>query len=323
MNPLPARPRVVVIQALPGIGDALWHLGACRAIAAASPGGVVALAAPARTQSRQIFAAEPWLGATVDLVRGARGALGLARDLRAQRFERAIILHHSPSIAFAAWAAGVKRRSGFGLGAQRIWLNDGAALPRRMAGAHQIERCGALLDNLGITRAASEPDLALPDGSRERIARRFDARLGPWLVLAIGGSESFKIWPEARFAQLIERAELQRFPSIFLLGGARDAESGARIRDATRRHGVIPVFDLPIADSAALIARAGLLIGNDSGLMNLSLAVGTPAIGLFGATPPLWHDPKLRALTPPGDPATGGMDAISVEAVVAALNARA
>jgi len=323
MNPLSARPSVVVIQALPGLGDALWHLGACRAIAAASPGGVIALASPVRTQSRQIFAAEPWLGAAVDLVRGARGALSLARSLRTQHFERAVILHHSPSIAFATWAAGVNRRAGFGLGAQRIWLNDGAALPSRLANAHQIERCGALLESLGIAQAASEPDLALPDGARERVARRFDTLHGPWLVLAIGGSEAFKRWPEGRFAQLIERAEVQRFPNIFLLGGAGDADSGARIRAATRRQGVIPVFDLPIADSTALIARAGLLIGNDSGLMNLSLAVGTPAIGLFGATPPLWHDAKLHAVTPPGGPATGGMDAISVEAVVAALNARA
>lgn len=323
MNPLCARPSVVVIQALPGLGDALWHLGACRAIAAASPGGVVALASPARTQSRQIFAAESWLGAAVDLVRGARGALGLAHYLRAQRFERAVILHHSPSIAFATWAAGVKRRAGFALGAQRIWLNDGAALPIGLANAHQIERCGALLDSLGIKRAASEPKLTLCDDSRDRIARRFDSLPGPWLVLAIGGSEAFKRWPEGRFAQLIERVDVQSFPSILLLGGAEDAESGARIRAATRRQGVITVFDLPIGDSAALIARAGLLIGNDSGLMNLSLAVGTPAIGLFGATPPLWHDAKLHALTPPGGPTKDGMDAIGVDAVVAALNARA
>ncbi len=319
----PARPRVVVIQALPGLGDALWHLGACRAIAAVSPGGVIALASPARTQSRALFAAEPWLGAAFDLVRGARGALTLARLLRAHRFDRAVILHHSPSIAFAAWAARVRLRAGFGFAAQRFWLNDGAALASPLAGAHQIARCQALLEGLAIKPVTGETRLALPDESRGRVARRFDALRGPWLVLAIGGSEAFKRWPEARFAALVERLDARAWPSIVLLGGPDDAESGARIRAATSRPGVVPVFDLPIADSAALIARARLLVGNDSGLMNLSLAVGTPAIGLFGATPPLVHDPKLHALVPPNGPSAGGMAAISVDAVIGALSAHA
>lgn len=322
MPPAP-RPHVVVIQALPGLGDALWHLGACRAIAAASPGGVITLASPARTQARELFAAEPWLAESFDLVRGTRGALALIRALRARRFDRAVILHHSPSIAFAIWAAGVPRRAGFGLGLQRFWLNDGAVLPARLAGAHQIARSQALLETLGIASAVVEPELALRDESRRRVAERFDALPGPWLALAIGGSEAFKRWPEERFAMLIDGLDVQVWPSIFLIGGAGDGDAGARIRAAVHRPGVIPVFDLPIAASAALIARAARLVGNDSGLMNLAVAVGTPAIGLFGATLPLWHDPNLHALTPPPGSSHAGMAAISVDAVLAALNARA
>ncbi len=306
-----------------GLGDALWHLGACRAIAAASPGGVIALAAPARTQSRQLFAAESWLGATLDLIRGPRGALALTRELRARHFDRAIILHHSPSIGFATWAAGVKRRAGFGLGLQRLWLNDGAPLADRLDGAHQIKRSLALLDVLAIKHADIEPPLALLDESRDAVAARFGHLPPPWLVLAIGSSETFRRWREERFAALIDQLDARVWPSVFLVGAAADGETGARIRAATRREGLVSVFDLPITHTAALITRCNLLIGNDSGLMNLAVAVGTRTIGLFGATPVPRRHPNLLPLTPPGGPTAGGMDAIGVDAVLAAVNAYA
>ena len=41
---------------------------------------------------------------------------------------------------------------------------------------------------------------------------------------------------------------------------------------------------LTIAEAAACIQRAGIFIGNDSGLMHLAAASGTPTVGLCGAT---------------------------------------
>ncbi|MBM3525522.1 MAG: hypothetical protein FJX57_21450 [Alphaproteobacteria bacterium] len=60
----------VVIHVLPGNGDALWSQTACRAIAAATEGGRDLLAAPPRTRSRELFAAEPRRGGNFDLERG-------------------------------------------------------------------------------------------------------------------------------------------------------------------------------------------------------------------------------------------------------------
>jgi heptosyltransferase-2 len=65
--------------------------------------------------------------------------------------------------------------------------------------------------------------------------------------------------------------------------------------------------------SAALLRHCQYCVGNDTGVLNMAVANGVPALGLFGATPPLAHDPLLQAL------AGQGMDAITVDAVVARL----
>jgi heptosyltransferase II len=313
-------PRTLVVQALPGIGDALWNLPACRAIAAESPGGRVVLAAPARTQSRQLFAAEPWNGGVIDLVRGMAGAWQLARALRRRRFERGFVLHHSPSLGFALWAGGVRERAGFGLGLQRPWLNRGVPIDARAAGHHA--RLAAFLAAQGIAPVAAQPPLALPPESRARIAARFGNRPRPWLVVAIGASEAFKRWPEERFAAVIDRLDPTAWPTILLAGGPQDEPAGRRILDAVARDGVAPVFDLPLADAGALIAGSTLLLGNDSGLLNLAVAVQCRCIGLFGATPALAHGAHLTAIAPL-EAMAEGMAAIGVDAVLAAIAASA
>lgn len=310
-------PRVLVVQALPGIGDALWNLPACRSIALSRPGGRVLLAAPPRTQSARLFAAEPWCAGVIDLARGFAGGLALARTVRARRIAEAFVLHHSPSIAFALWLAGVPVRAGFGLGPQRFWLNRGQPIDSARHGHHA--RLAAFLEAQGITPAATQPPLALPAESRARVAGRFGAARR--LVVAIGASEAFKRWPVERFAATIEQLDPAIWPSVVLAGAPADEAAGREILAAVGRPGVGAAFDLPLVDTAALIAGSALLLGNDSGLLNLALAVHTRCIGLFGATAALAHDARLVALVPPPGAAGQGMAAIGVEQVLASIAA--
>ena len=75
--------------------------------------------------------------------------------------------------------------------------------------------------------------------------------------------------------------------------------------------------DLPLRVLAALLARAGAYVGNDSGVTHLAAASGAPTIALFGPT-----DPRVWAPLGPrrrGRRAASTMDAIAVEEVVAAV----
>jgi ADP-heptose:LPS heptosyltransferase len=51
---------------------------------------------------------------------------------------------------------------------------------------------------------------------------------------------------------------------------------------------------LSLAEAAACLAHAALFVGNDSGLMHLAAAAGTPTLGLFGPTPSAEYAPAGR-----------------------------
>ena len=84
------------------------------------------------------------------------------------------------------------------------------------------------------------------------------------------------------------------------------------------------LLGLPLGQAAALARSCDLVIGNDTGLLNLAAATGVPSIGLFGGSPPLPQYPCLAALEPAGG-ATYRVDrmaAIGVETVMAAAERR-
>ena len=65
-------------------------------------------------------------------------------------------------------------------------------------------------------------------------------------------------------------------------------------------HAIDYTGKLGIEDTAALIGQCAALVSNDSGLMHLGVAVGTPTLGLFGLTSPareMIPAPQMIALT--------------------------
>lgn len=118
---------------------------------------------------------------------------------------------------------------------------------------------------------------------------RAEAMLSGSLVLGIGPTANWrgKEWPAERFAALVERLTGAAGP----LPGARVAVFGASTErqaaqpmltsvPASRRIDLMGKVDLPTV--AACLRRCALYVGNDSGLMHMAAAVGTPTLGLFG-----------------------------------------
>jgi ADP-heptose:LPS heptosyltransferase len=81
------------------------------------------------------------------------------------------------------------------------------------------------------------------------------------------------------------------------------------------------VGKLSLAEVAAVLARADLYVGNDSGLMHIAAATGVPTLGLFGPTPASEYGPvgpRAEAVLADGPPATTPMDRLEVETVAEA-----
>src|SRR5665213_528192 len=152
--------RLVIMQPLPGIGDMVWHLPHIRALSRHA-GGPVTLVAKPRSHADEIFAAEDtvrdiiWVDRNPSNGRGRhnglRGVMHLVRALRAGRFDAAMLLHHSPTLAFAALVAGIPLRQGYGLGVQRWFLSQGPYLaPSVWRQNRPLQRATLFLQAAGI-----------------------------------------------------------------------------------------------------------------------------------------------------------------------------
>jgi heptosyltransferase II len=322
--------RVAVLQPLPGIGDMIWHLPHIRAIAG-HVGAPVTLIAKPRSAADQLFRAEQtvrdvmWLERNPERCRGRHdGPVGLGRfvrDLRSRRFDAVYVLHHSQTLAFAAMAAGIPARHGYGFRLQRLSLNRPPFLPAPVLRLDPHEQATAWLAASAIPLDDPEPHLAVDAQARERVVRWLGA--APVVAFGVGSSEPYKQWGAERFAALAAGLIASGWSSVVLVGG--NAEVGLA-GDITARLGeegercVRQAIGWDLCELAALFAVSAYYVGNDTGVMNLAAAVGTTSYGLFGATPPLRHSRRIVPIMPPGGiDIEHGMSRITPRAVLAAI----
>jgi len=216
---------------------------------------------------------------------------GLAAELKARNYGTALVLPRTWKSAIAPALAGIPERVGF-VGEARFgllnrWRWGEKALPRF------IDKNAALALSAGAPLPSEwpVPQLKVPaeEVSRWRQANGFGT--GPAVALApgsVGASKRWSYYPEA--ARLLAQHGLD----VWVVGGPGEkalaeqivAAGGARVRDVTGsdlRNGILAM------------AAADVAISNDSGLMHIAAALGTPTLGIFGPTSP-YHWAPLNGL---------------------------
>jgi heptosyltransferase III len=133
----------------------------------------------------------------------------------------------------------------------------------------------------------------------ERLADRLIPPGPP--VLAIGPAANWrgKEWRAERFAELALRLRAAASP----LAGFRVAALGAQHEYAQAQPLLVAIPEASRIDlvgrtellvAAAVLRRCAMFIGNDTGLMHIAAAVGTPTLGLFGPSPIAQYAPWGR-----------------------------
>ena len=128
----------------------------------------------------------------------------------------------------------------------------------------------------------------------------------PLAVLHVSAGNPFRRWPADRFAALA--AALATWPDplhVVITSGPSEAEAASRVAAEARRLAgrddgrVVRCGEFDLEDLAALVARAQLYIGGDSGPLHVAATTTTPVVALFGPTLPArslpWRDrPAVR-----------------------------
>lgn len=141
----------------------------------------------------------------------------------------------------------------------------------------------------GVPIAQAHPKLQIPAAAINR-ARRLLEQAGfekNSAVIAVhpGPSGPFREWDNESWARLVRALHDAGFANILQLGASGSFDLGAALH--TPIPGVVSLVNqLTIEESVAVIACCDLLIGIDSGLLHVAVSVGTPCVGLFGATSP-------------------------------------
>jgi heptosyltransferase-2 len=326
----PLKPPVAVIQPLPGIGDMVWHLPHIRAIAAHAGQPITLLTKP-RSLADQLLANEPavadiaWLDLKPAGRRGAHDGIAgfrrLVRKLRGYDFGTVILLHHSDLLAGAAWMAGIPDRRGYGWGRQRWFLNTGPFLPRDARALHQHTRATRYLTAAGIPLASAEPAITVAPITRAEAMTRLGPTDGPYLSIGIGSSEPLRQWGTQNFAQLIAALLGAGWPTVVLVGGQEDTIAATSIINALGKPGssVRSALGWNLADVTGVLSQAAFYVGNNTGVMNISAAIGVRSYALFGTTPPFHHASQIVAVTAPDRGIHDGLARVTLADVLNAI----
>lgn len=160
-----------------------------------------------------------------------------------------------------------------------------AVLHRRQSERHRVEELASAL------QLAEPPAPTVWLAPLHLAAARDLVRAGtPVLALGPAANWGGKQWPAERFAALARDLTGDRGPlagaRVLVMAATHERAQVAPLVDVLAPERTIDLtgkVDLPTA--AACLKRAALFVGNDSGLMHLAAAAGTPTLGLFGPSP--------------------------------------
>lgn len=102
----------------------------------------------------------------------------------------------------------------------------------------------------------------------------------PLAVLHPGASDPKRHWPGERFAQVGD-ALAQRGWQVAITGTRAEREVAARVAEAMRMERSNLCERLSLGALAALLARSGIVVSNDSGPLHLAHAVGARTVGIY------------------------------------------
>ena len=288
--------RRIVILRLDNAGDVILAGPAIRALRAAHPEAHLTLAAsPVGAEAADLL---PWLDNVVRwraMWQDASGSLAFDPDreyaaierLRALGADAALILTSFSQTPFAAgyacYLAGIPIR----IGHEESFA--GGVLSHPVPGpppTHQAERNVHLVRGIGVPVRDASLGVRIPDGEQaviDRVMTTVGTGGAPPIVVAPGASCSARRYDPTSFARAAAELRARTGRPVVVIGTAKERRLAAPIVEA-----VPDALDLvgrtSLVEAACVIAKAGVVLANDSLAMHLADAFERPVVVVFAGT---------------------------------------
>jgi len=303
-NDVWSRARHLLCVRLDAMGDVLMTAPALRALREGTPERrVTLLTSPSGAEAAALIPAvdevivyeAPWM--KTPALRTRPGVdLAMVDQLARGKFDAAVIFtvysqNPLPSALFC-YLAGIPLRLAHCRENPYHLLTDWVAEPEPLTCLrHEVRRQLDLVSTVGCRLDDERISIAVPERARDRMdawlgARGLDATC-PWVVIHPGSTAPSRRYPPESFSVVARRLVRDHGLPVVFTGGLAEVETIEQIRlgmgDAPS---LSAAGELNLGELAALIARARLLVSNNTGPVHVAAAVGTPLVDLYALTNP-------------------------------------
>ena len=234
------------------------------------------------------------------------GDLRLGRRLRRERYDIAVDFHGGPRSSLLTWLSRAPVRIGYDIPARAWMYTHRVVRPRGLRPRHSVENQWDLLESLGIARpdrerfpvemVADEASIRMVD---ERLTRAGVTAGHQVIVIHVSAGNPFRRWPAGAFSTLVEQlAAAAADRRLIVTAGpsersVRDAiiSSARAALGPSRQDRVVACDEFSIGELRALLDRAALYIGGDSGPLHVAACTSVPIVALYGPTLPVRSEP--------------------------------
>ena len=264
-----------------------------------------------------------WLNRRISCRMFLGEALRLGLEMQRHKYDLAIDVRGDVLVAFLLWVARIPRRLGWGVGGGSFLYTD---CPTWIVKRPEIETRRALLEPLGIQREASVlPQLFPTEQQKQRVtdllysekgtkntserkrelnrlpgkrrARSANEKEVTTIVIHVSAGTEAKRWRISHQRELVRQICRRGDSQVVLVGGRSDCAIGRRISAGfSTSHVRNLTGKLTVLELAALMKKAQLFIGGDSGPAHIAGWADIPTVVLFSGTNRMeqWRPPGKR-----------------------------
>ncbi len=272
--------KILCIQ-LKQLGDVLMTTPAVRALALRFPGCEIDFLT--QKPAHSVYLHSPYVRHVYCVRWELKELLPLLSEIRHRNYDLLIDFSGSSKTAIFSRCTGINRRIGFETRNRNWCFTD--AVTMTGTDSYAGRRKLSLLSRLGMEVSDPALDFFVSDEDRRRFDETTATRGGganPLFAVSPVSKRAYKVWPAQRFAQICDRLVERFHGRIFFLIGPGETVFAENVQKHMK-HESLPVDDsLSLAEAACLLDLATCYIGNDNGLMHLSIAMKKSTFAIFG-----------------------------------------
>ncbi len=271
----------ILVRAPNWLGDAVMAGPFLKTLAAQEPAAAMDILC--RSSIAEVFRGFPGVGEIVTLAAG-ESPWATARRVRGRGYRTGYVLPPSFSAALSMRLAGIPVRIGHAVDFRGFLLTQAIPLDERF---HYTRRYLDLLREAG--RDINPGDFHFPRANAAEVAQVLSENgVNPTRLLAVapGSRATARRWFPERFAEVINGLDA-RWTGAVLLGSPEDKPQADRVAALVRKTAIVNLCGkTSLALAAGILERCAALLTNESGLMHVGWAVGTPLVVAAGPSDP-------------------------------------